>query len=116
MTTSITKKLKAQADAIKLGELVKNLVHNSITYGPDKNTINIAAHAKGDNVQIIVSDTGPGIDKDQIPFLFKKPIRGGKKNSTAAESVSTSQKLLQNSWKEICNTCRRNKEQNLKSL
>lgn len=62
-------------DGAKIREVVSNVIDNSIKY-TEKGEVLVAAEQKGNKVVVTVSDTGVGIDPDDLPHLFKKFERG----------------------------------------
>lgn len=74
--------IKLKADNIQLTQVLFNLVMNAVYFSPDKGNIDIRINDTEKNVQIIITDEGPGIDKkhgDKIfePFFTTKPIGEG---------------------------------------
>ncbi|MBR4554925.1 MAG: HAMP domain-containing histidine kinase [Ruminococcus sp.] len=66
--------LPVTADKKRITQLLENLVNNSRKYAGTKIT---AALAKdGDEAVLTVSDRGPGIPDEDIPFIFGKFYRG----------------------------------------
>ena len=63
-------KLVVNADKIQLNELFDNLLTNAIKYTPDKGKIQIDAKKEKDSVVISVSDTGIGLDEEQVKHIF----------------------------------------------
>jgi PAS domain S-box-containing protein len=67
----IGEKIFVKADRLRLGELLNNLITNSIKYTPDSGgEITIDAKEEGDFVTISVKDTGIGIKQDRIIHVF----------------------------------------------
>ncbi len=62
-------------DGAKIREVVSNVMDNSIKY-TEKGDVLVAAEQKGGKVVVTVTDTGVGIDPDDLPHLFKKFERG----------------------------------------
>ncbi len=62
-------------DGAKIREVVSNVIDNSIKY-TETGDVLVAAEQKGTKVVVTVSDTGVGIDPDDLPRLFKKFERG----------------------------------------
>ena len=62
------------ADEIRINQLLTNLVSNSIKYAPN-GAIEISAEVRGDNIIVCVSDEGPGIDPNDLPFVFERFYR-----------------------------------------
>jgi len=59
-------------DASRLQQVVWNLLSNAIKFTPAKGRVNVSLKRKESNIQITVSDTGPGIDPDFVPFMFDR--------------------------------------------
>jgi len=67
----IGKKIFVKADRLRLGELLNNLITNSIKYTPDSGgEITIDAKEEGDFVTISVNDTGIGIKQERLSHVF----------------------------------------------
>lgn len=62
--------LWVDADAVRLAQIVGNLVHNAFKYTPDDGRIEISASAEGAQAVLAVQDTGVGIPPDQLPKVF----------------------------------------------
>ncbi|MCC7350481.1 MAG: HAMP domain-containing histidine kinase [Phycisphaerales bacterium] len=60
-----------QADAEKITDVLMNLLANAIRFSPDGSTVTISAAPANDGVEIVVSDTGPGIDPSDLAHLFE---------------------------------------------
>jgi signal transduction histidine kinase len=63
-------------DPDALRSAIQNIVGNAVKYSPDGATVDVAAAAQGAAVQIRVVDRGLGIDKDDLPHVFKPFYRG----------------------------------------
>jgi two-component system phosphate regulon sensor histidine kinase PhoR len=63
-------------DASRLGQVVRNLVHNAIKFTPEGGTITLSArgrHVRGrDLVELRVADTGCGIAPDEVGRIFER--------------------------------------------
>ena len=68
------------ADSNQLEQILSNLVINAINYTPKGGRITLSSGLGQLNeeaaVWLQVSDTGPGIDEDELPFLFDRFYRG----------------------------------------
>lgn len=62
-------------DGPKIREVVSNVIDNSIKY-TETGGITVTAEKRGREVLIIVTDTGVGIDSEDLPHLFQKFERG----------------------------------------
>lgn len=67
------------ADIGLIERVLQNLIDNALKYTPEGGQITIAVDTDEDNVEIKVSDTGPGIPEDQIPFIFDRYHIGDKR-------------------------------------
>jgi two-component system, OmpR family, sensor histidine kinase KdpD len=56
-------------------QALSNIVLNAVNYTPAGTEITIKASREADNISIIISDTGPGIKEDELPFVFDKFYR-----------------------------------------
>jgi len=74
-TTFNDKNILCLADCDKIGQILKNLVSNSIKYSPQGGEIHISAEIKGDFCQISVRDQGIGMTPEQIEKVFSKFYR-----------------------------------------
>jgi signal transduction histidine kinase/pSer/pThr/pTyr-binding forkhead associated (FHA) protein len=64
------------ADETHLYHLVRNLVDNAIKYSPNKTTITVQLDFSELVITIRVQDEGPGIPKEEMPYIFGKFYRG----------------------------------------
>ena len=62
----------AAVDVELLERAIANLVDNALKFCPAGATITLNAVATGDEVQVSVSDTGPGIPAADLPHLFDR--------------------------------------------
>lgn len=64
--------LMALIDEEQIGRVIGNLVHNAVKFAPEGGIISISAQAMGEDVQVCVSDTGPGIPKNEQARIFER--------------------------------------------
>jgi two-component system, OmpR family, sensor histidine kinase KdpD len=57
-------------DSVEIGEAIYNLIENAAKYAPRGTEITLDVHADGRNIEISVSDRGPGIPPAALPHLF----------------------------------------------
>jgi signal transduction histidine kinase len=69
------------ADGIKLQQVVYNLMENAVKYTPPGGRIQVRLFKTGKDVNITVSDNGPGIPKDDQPHIFDRFYRVDKARS-----------------------------------
>jgi signal transduction histidine kinase len=68
-------------DSERLQQIVWNLLSNAVKFTPVDGKIELGLRAEGDQVQIRVADTGPGIPPDFMPYLFDRFQQGPHINS-----------------------------------
>ncbi len=59
------------ADERRLKQILLNLIHNAISFTPEKGAINLVARRDKDYVHFTVSDTGIGISKQDLERVFE---------------------------------------------
>ena len=60
------------ADRDKLEKVVLNLLFNALKFTPADGRVWLRAEKQGDDLVLTVSDTGIGIAKDKLPFVFDR--------------------------------------------
>lgn len=76
---------RVRADALRLAQMLGNLVANALTHTPEGGAVHLWAVADDDgaHVSIGVSDTGPGIPEEHRPHVFERFYRGDASRSRA---------------------------------
>lgn len=59
-------------DAHRLQQMIWNLLTNAVKFTPNDGRVEIKLEQAGENIKIIVSDTGQGISDDFLPFVFDR--------------------------------------------
>ena len=59
------------ADAVRLAQVVSNLVDNAVKYTPDAGHINVAVTADGREAVIVVQDDGAGKPSERVDSIFE---------------------------------------------
>ncbi len=76
LTIKETKKeIRMMGNRINIEEVVSNLISNAIRYSPNGGTITACADEKTDCAKIVVSDTGLGIQQNELEHIFDKFFR-----------------------------------------
>ncbi len=63
--------LPIEADTVRLSQVLSNLLSNAAKYTPQGGRVTVAARREGDEVVIVVSDTGIGIAAESLPEVFE---------------------------------------------
>lgn len=70
-------------DAARIGRVLNNLVGNALRHTNAQGLVNVTAQRAGQRVEVIVSDSGEGIQPQDLPHLFEQFYRGEKSRSRA---------------------------------
>ena len=74
------------ADRERMAQVLGNLVSNALRYTPEGGLVTLSATESGSDVLLQVSDTGPGIVPDHLPFIFKRFYRADESRPANGES------------------------------
>jgi signal transduction histidine kinase len=66
--------LEVEPDRIR--QILVNLVTNAHEYSPEGAVVEVSARVVGPDLEIAVTDNGPGIPDDQLQFIFERFTRG----------------------------------------
>ena len=76
-----------QADEDLLLQLMLNLLDNALKYTPAGGRVNVGWKMNGDQVKLLVRDTGIGIAQEHLPYVFDRFYRVDKARSRADGGV-----------------------------
>lgn len=88
--------ISINGDRSLLKEALRVFIDNSIKYTEEQGTIKINSHVKGKKLVLEVEDTGAGISKEDLPFIFDRFYRADK--SRTKESGGTGLGLSIAKW------------------
>ena len=71
------------ADPTRVGQIAKNVLLNAIRYTPTGGTVSVDCSRSGDELQVRISDTGPGVRKEEGEAIFRSAYRGTGSHDTA---------------------------------
>jgi heavy metal sensor kinase len=83
LTVTAGPSVTLQADQDLLLQLLLNLLDNAIKYTPSGGRVSIGWRADGGNVELRVSDSGPGIAREDLSRVFDRFYRADKARSRA---------------------------------
>ena len=69
-------KIRMDYDNDKITKVVMNLLSNAVKYTPEGGGITVSAKEKGDDVEIVVADTGRGISDEDKKHIFERFYMG----------------------------------------
>jgi two-component system sensor histidine kinase ChvG len=78
----------------RLGQVVRNLVDNAISFSPDEGRVRLRADTSDSRAQIVIEDEGPGIPPENVETIFQRfyterPVEHGfGKNSGLGLSIA----------------------------
>lgn len=70
-----------QADEMRLKQLLLNLVGNAVKYTPEGGRIRLGCRAEHGAVELLVADTGVGIEAEHLPRIFDRFYRADQSRS-----------------------------------
>lgn len=59
-------------DADRIGQILSNLLDNALRYTPEAATVTVTCSGDAENVVLSVSDSGPGIEPEDLPHVFER--------------------------------------------
>lgn len=74
------KKIILKADKQKIEQAIYNLINNAINYTGDDNKIFITILDKNNIIRVEIKDTGKGIKKEDLPYIWDKYYKNKKKH------------------------------------
>lgn len=75
LKSRVASDLRAKVQPRLIEQAIGNLVSNAIAYSPPDTTVVIEAHSIGDELEIAVTDQGPGIEEEHLPRLWERFYR-----------------------------------------
>jgi len=77
MSTSMpAEPVRQHHDPQRLGQVLANLLSNAVKFTPAGGRVDVELQPTEDGAELVVSDTGVGIDPDELPNVFERFYRG----------------------------------------
>lgn len=73
-----------QADRERIAQVLGNLISNALHYARNTGILTLSAHADKNSVVFAVTDYGPGIPTEQLPFVFDRFFQARKQQRAGA--------------------------------
>jgi two-component system OmpR family sensor kinase/two-component system sensor histidine kinase BaeS len=64
-----------EADPVRLGEVLANLVSNAVRHTPAGGRVTVSAGTSSEHVVFEVTDSGPGIAPEELPYVFDRFVK-----------------------------------------
>ena len=71
------------ADRMQFGRVINNLITNAIKHNPDGTDIGIFIRTDGDEIRVLVADSGAQIDKEKADELFEAFVTGDRSRGSS---------------------------------
>lgn len=68
--------LYVAGDGFRLRQVLENLLSNAAAFTPEGGTVTLALEKQGNTADITLSDTGVGIEKEDLPYVFERYYQG----------------------------------------
>lgn len=66
---------KVQADRVRIGQVVGNILDNAVKYSPNGGQVSIYLEEQEDNYTVSISDQGMGVSPEQFDHIFERFYR-----------------------------------------
>jgi two-component system, OmpR family, phosphate regulon sensor histidine kinase PhoR len=81
---------EVRADAVRLEQVLVNLIHNAIKFTRPGGEVVLSAYAEGDSICVSVQDTGVGIPEDDLERIFERFYKADRARSGGGTGLGLS--------------------------
>lgn len=74
-------------DREAMQSILQNLLENAIKYSPKGSLISLELSQHANRITLAVSDNGPGIAKEDLPYIFEKFYRSGNEDTRSTKGT-----------------------------
>jgi len=88
-----------RGDAQRLRQVLNNLLGNALRHTPPGGHVEVSARPTGRGIEVTVTDSGPGIAREDLPHVFERFYRGDRsrtrRNGGTGLGLSIARKLVE---------------------
>ena len=88
--------VKVNGDALKISQVVYNLINNAINYTGEDKKVAVKQKIVDNKVRIEVTDTGEGIAKENLPYIWDRYYKVDKTHKRATIGTGLGLSIVQN--------------------
>jgi signal transduction histidine kinase len=59
-------------EAVRIQQVIWNLLSNAVKFTPEKGRVEVYLRGDGKNLEVVIKDTGEGIEPEFLPFIFER--------------------------------------------
>lgn len=96
ITFDYEEEVTINGDALKISQVVYNLINNAINYTGEDKKVAVKQKIVDNKVRIEVTDTGEGIAKDNLPYIWDRYYKVDKTHKRAAIGTGLGLSIVQN--------------------
>ena len=96
ITFEYDEEVEIEADELKMSQVVYNLINNAINYTGKDKTVAVCQKIVDNKVRIEVVDTGEGIAKENIPYIWDRYYKVDKLHKRAMIGTGLGLSIVRN--------------------
>lgn len=86
---------KVRVDPLRIEQVLENLISNARKYGEPATKIDIAVETRGTEVEIAVTNRGPGIAASELPHIFDRFRRAARARASSTKGLGLGLYIVQ---------------------